>query len=1026
MTSSTDEPRSPEMPPAGVDALLPPPSTAKSLKKLFQGVCDPRKTPLFVSDDEVDQNYDLYLSERTASPASNLPTSQKEKIAPTVSATQEKITPPKTQDRVVTPRRVLFPTYSNGKLVEMDTPQSEATEKVPTKEYDESPALSSPMEEKKPLKPDISKKSKPPKGSSLSRHMLLIAAVNFLMLGVLVYFSNTVAGGEAINEIKTRISKFHGQLSNTPGASDGIVQKKSEVEHAGQTEETSWLDTLYGEAEDKIQQTYDQTQLYLQETVGYLLLDLGEKQNQILEVMYEYQESIQQATSSTTNQLLDITKYYSELETIQNITVVLEDFLQKFSGNNTWEQMGIDFSLARWTDESSPVSEYIEPIQKTLKLVLAKANLEHVHETWLASLAEHMPEMNGLDESIYEKVVEIGDTITVYYEESGLPQYVATAEEKLKETIGVENIAIMDEKWAEILDVLADYYKNNSLKEYFQFDSTTPMAQDEQTIEIPTKADEEEDSSDAISTGDSSEEMEEESSESLESSTEDQVDKDSLPDDSAVMDDSTDSDSLIDGTEIAIEDDIDDDSLEAGAGLEAGESESQEVEQPDLDEGDEVLTSDEDIDIDSSDPVVDETDVEMLTEEEVEEEYDDAEIEGDEEEYDDAEIDEGEEDLGVVEEDSTEEVLEEPTPNDYEESVGSEDEEEDEDEPIDEEPDTDEPASEEEKAGYEDNDIDPEIIDNQSSLGEEETEIEENIVDSDMDGSAEAGSEEDAEDVVEDEDVEEELEDPVLSESEGELLPEGDVEKEVEEESSSDGKVTNDILTDEESEDFGLNDSEEDSESEDDSEETIHEESEFIEGSVEEEIEQEIDEETTIDEAEEVVKEEMETGISEDEVEESFVEVDEDPETAVDEDPETVVDEEPTSMEESTITEDENPAEDAIMEDDANVEVTSIVEETDAEKDSSTEKSIQTPPRDILGLIRGIEEITKGDGSSPPSPLPPPPSDISEMIQGIESMLKEANIPRPSKEIEDEDLPELKARKNWNTSSGWLPRRQRS
>ena len=89
-----------------------------------------------------------------------------------------------------------------------------------------------------------------------------------------------------------------------------------------------------------------------------------------------------------------------------------------------------------------------------------------------------------------------------------------------------------------------------------------------------------------------------------------------------------------------------------------------------------------------------------------------------------------------------------------------------------------------------------------------------------------------------------------------------------------------------------------------------------------------------------------------------------------------------------------------------------------------TTESIGTTQPDIPEMIRKIREITMREGPSPP--LPPPPSDISEMIKGIDDMLREANIPRVTNYHEEVDSPELKARKKWNTPSGWLARKQRS
>lgn len=155
-------------------------------------------------------------------------------------------------------------------------------------------------------------------------------------------------------------------------------------------------------------------------------------------------------------------------------------------GNNTWEEMGIHASASASASRSTQA--YANYIQKILKLVWGKANLEHVHKTWIIDLTKRIREMQVFNEDVYSKLTEIGDTIVRLYEESGLYQSVGRLEKKLADAIGQDNIPIADniEMRAEILDRLGNYYKNNSLKNYLQsrLPSPSKIAKFDEDIEV--------------------------------------------------------------------------------------------------------------------------------------------------------------------------------------------------------------------------------------------------------------------------------------------------------------------------------------------------------------------------------------------------------------------------------------------------------------------------------------------------------------------------------------------------------------
>mmetsp|Transcript_27124 Transcript_27124/g.56804 ORF Transcript_27124/g.56804 Transcript_27124/m.56804 type:complete len:717 (+) Transcript_27124:235-2385(+) len=137
---------------------------------------------------------------------------------------------------------------------------------------------------------------------------------------------------------------------------------------------------------------------------------------------------------------------------------------------------------------SRSTQAYANYIQKILKLVWGKANLEHVHKTWIIDLTKRIREMQVFNEDVYSKLTEIGDTIVRLYEESGLYQSVGRLEKKLADAIGQDNIPIADniEMRAEILDRLGNYYKNNSLKNYLQsrLPSPSKIAKFDEDIEV--------------------------------------------------------------------------------------------------------------------------------------------------------------------------------------------------------------------------------------------------------------------------------------------------------------------------------------------------------------------------------------------------------------------------------------------------------------------------------------------------------------------------------------------------------------
>ena len=979
----------------GPKALAPPPSTVKSLKKLLRGVCDPEKTGAFDSDHEEDvNNNDLYLQKESSSP--RISSFEIDDISPPI----EENIPRASDDNVGTPRRVLFPNYSDGKATKGDSPQSEVTVKmgsVSKKERDGNNLATSPSGNKTLSEQDASREQKSPSISWI-RRFLFIAVINCLILGAVLHYFDSVSGGTPMNDLVTRIRKYHDLLLNKASASDGtadVAHKLSDppkVEQSTETvesaAETLWPDSMYVDAEDTIQQTYDQTQVYLQETVGYLLLDLGEKQNQILEVMYEYQESIQKATSSTTNQLLDITKYYSELEAIQNVTVVLKVFLQRFSGNNTWEQMGIDFSLARWKEDSSSASKYFEPIQKTLELVLAKVNLEHVHNIWLASLMEHIPELNGLDGNIYEKLVEIGDTIVVFYEESGLRQYVGNVEKKLKETIGEENIAIMDEKWAEILDGLSEYYDSNSVKKCLQFETTLIVDEDKTADRSKNSV-----------------EGDEEDGESLHDTSEDRISKEMSQEDSPKPEESLTDNEFVDPNSYNVE-----------SNVEEEKSVGEELEQPGLNENDVVMESDDNFEINNI---------------EEEEECDGGE-EGELNTSDGDETEESEEDANVVDiESSVYEKATEEQVNDLDSDVV-----EDSEMMIGDKSSLNEPSSEErlDEVQVEDQDTDEdlEMIDIEPSLEKknaEEIPTEQLQKDTDTNHRGKSRSDEDSEEIIDGEssvdekateEIEQEPENSDPNESKELPLAEDDSQEAIEENSSSDGETTNEIPAEEQVEEIDTNESKESAISpEEDLDETLDEKSLSDDETtnsipIEEQsedrdfTENENSQDSEVHETDEVLEEDTPSEMPNDEIPGNEITIDETQEHSEsgnkDKASETITNDEAMEVEESLIpSQDENPS--------------------GALEDPATEL-IEMSLLDIQAMIREIREIAKLDDTS--SSLPPPPSDISELKKGIENILRDANIPRKKDQKKDVDPPELKAQKNWNTSSGWMLRKQRS